>query len=149
MITAKTETAQRHFQKQFSSHNTKKTYIAIISGHLKEKQAIIDMPVERNPANPKTFRTGATGKPAVTKYAVVSETPEHSVVELQPKTGRTHQLRVHMKAIGHPIVGDTLYGGEQGLRVYLHALELELTLPGGIRKTFTAPLPEEFTEGIS
>ena len=149
MICAKNEVAQVWLQKQFSTRNVKKTYIAIVSGHLREREAIIDMPIERNPAQPKTFRVSKTGKSATTQYKVLSETPKHSVVELRPTTGRTHQLRVHMRAIGHPIVGDTLYGGEPSLRIYLHALELELTLPNRERKVFSAPLPEEFTQGIS
>jgi 23S rRNA pseudouridine1911/1915/1917 synthase len=149
MICAKNEPAQRWLQKQFSTRNVKKTYIAIVAGHLKEKEAIIDMPIERNPAQPKTFRASNTGKPAMTHYKVLSETPKHSVLELQPTTGRTHQLRVHLRAIGHPIVGDTLYGGEAALRIYLHALELELTLPDHQRKVFSSPLPEEFSEEIS
>jgi len=147
MITAKTPDAQSWLQKQFSQRKVKKTYVAIVEGHLDEKEAVIDMPIERNPANPKSFRTGATGRPATTQHKVLSETDGHSLVELRPTTGRTHQLRVHLRAIGHPIVGDTLYGGKPALRIYLHALELELTLPNHERKSFTAPLPPEF-EGI-
>jgi len=146
MITAKTPEAQSWLQKQFSQRKVKKTYVATVEGHLTDEEAVIDMPIERNPANPKSFRTGQTGKPATTHYRVLSEGDKTSVVELRPTTGRTHQIRVHLKAMGHPIVGDTLYGAKPALRIYLHALELELTLPSRKRQTFTAPLPPEFAK---
>jgi 23S rRNA pseudouridine1911/1915/1917 synthase len=146
MICAKHPDAQVWLQKQFSQRNVKKTYMAIVEGHFTDKLAIIDMPIERNPAKPQTFRTSKNGKSAITEYSVLSEINGYSLVELKPTTGRTHQLRVHMKQIGHPIVGDALYGGKPALRLYLHALELELTLPSSERKVFKAVLPQEFTE---
>ena len=103
------------------------------------------MPIERNPKAPSTFRVGPNGKPSKTHYKVLQEGEMYSLVELKPETGRTHQLRVHMTKLGHAIVGDPLYGGgEYGDRLYLHALSLEITIPGGERKVFTAPLPDEF-----
>ena len=69
-------------------------------------------------------------------------------MELRPTTGRTHQLRVHMKYLGHPIVGDTVYEGLSSDRLYLHAGELEITLPGGVRKVFKVDIPGEFDELI-
>jgi 23S rRNA pseudouridine1911/1915/1917 synthase len=78
---------------------------------------------------------------------VVASNGKHSLVELKPETGRTHQLRVHLNHLHHPIVGDMLYGGESADRLYLHARELEITIPKGHeRKVFSAPLPSEFTE---
>jgi 23S rRNA-/tRNA-specific pseudouridylate synthase len=71
---------------------------------------------------------------------------DHDLVELRPKTGRTHQLRVHLKQLKHPIVGDTLYDGEPAERMYLHAHKLELTLPNKEKTVFTAPLPDDFTD---
>lgn len=148
IIGAKNAAALSLLQKQFAQRKTKKTYIAIVSGHLREKSAIIDMPIERNPKAPATFRVGANGKPSITHYTVLQESPTASLVELKPETGRTHQLRVHLAEIGHPIIGDPLYGGGQfGDRLYLHALSLEITLPSNReRKIFTAPLPSEFKE---
>ena len=104
------------------------------------------MPIERNPKAPATFRVGANGKPSQTRYKVTESREKHEMVELKPLTGRTHQLRVHLAEQGHPIVGDTLYGGEPADRLFLHAASLEITLPGGERKVFEAPIPEEFTK---
>ncbi|HEX9153768.1 MAG TPA: RluA family pseudouridine synthase [Candidatus Saccharimonadales bacterium] len=147
IIGAKNPQALQILQKQFADRKAHKTYTAIVKGHLKEDEAIIDMPIERNPRAPATFRVGPNGKSATTKYKVIQANENYSLVELYPKTGRTHQLRVHMAQIGHPIIGDPLYGkGEQGDRLYLHAKQLELTLPNGEHKVFTAPLPPEFEE---
>ncbi|HSX32855.1 MAG TPA: RluA family pseudouridine synthase [Candidatus Saccharimonadales bacterium] len=150
LIGAKNQAALSFLQKQFARRNVKKAYVAIVEGHLAPKEAIIDMPIQRNPKAPATFRVGAGGKPAVTQYRVLQENDKYSMLELAPETGRTHQLRVHLQKIGHPIVGDPLYGrGKYGDRLYLHALSLEITLPGGARKLFTAPLPKEFNELIA
>ena len=86
------------------------------------------------------------GKPAETFYKVLRTDGAHSLVELKPTTGRTHQLRVHMKYLGHPILGDPVYGEEKADRLYLHAGALEITLPGGVRKTFEVPMPESFND---
>jgi 23S rRNA pseudouridine1911/1915/1917 synthase len=148
MICAKTETALKQLQKQFSERKTKKTYIAIIAGRLANPEAIIDMPIERNPKQPQTFRVGRQGKPAITQYKTLKVSDNYSLVELKPTTGRTHQLRVHLKHLGHPIVGDNLYGGMPADRLYLHALSLEITLPNRQRVTLKAPLPNAFSRVI-
>lgn len=144
IIAAKDATATSWLQKQFSQRKVKKTYYAVIKGAPKLAKAIIDVPIERNPRDPKTFRPGSRGKPASTEYEVVETGPTYSLVKLMPKTGRTHQLRVHLKYLGHPIVGDTIYDGEPADRLYLHAERLEITLPNHTRSTFEAPLPAEF-----
>ena len=146
MICAKTPEALHWLQKQFSARNVKKTYIAVVKGTPDEKEAVIDMPIERNPKKPQTFRVGANGKSSVTAYKVLEKNDQYSLLELKPTTGRTHQLRVHLEHIGHPIVGDTFYGGPTGKRLFLHAKSLEITLPNKNRETFEAPLPEEFNE---
>lgn len=144
MICAKTPEALSWLQKQFSERKVKKTYLAVVKGRLAKEQAIIDMPIERNPRKPQTFRVGANGKPAVTAYRVLQTNGAVSLLELQPTTGRTHQLRVHLLHLGHPILGDTLYDGPVAERLFLHAQSLELTLPNKIRKTFEVPAPEAF-----
>jgi 23S rRNA pseudouridine1911/1915/1917 synthase len=147
MIGAKTQHALQMLQQQFADREAHKTYIAVVQGRLKQPEAVIDMPIERNPKAPATHRVGTNGKNAITQYKVLQETDKYSLVELYPKTGRTHQLRVHLAHLGHPIVGDPLYGkGKYGDRLYLHAAKLELTLPDGERRTFEAPLPAEFRE---
>lgn len=151
MICAKNQDAMRHLQKQFHDRKVEKIYWALVVGRLKHEEAMLDLPIERNPKAPSTFRVGPNGKSAQTRYKVLKEIEQEgrtlSLVALYPKTGRTHQLRVHMLHIGHPIVGDVLYGGVSADRLYLHAHELDLVLPGGESKRFIAPLPEAFEEG--
>lgn len=149
MICAKTPAALAALQKQFSQRKTKKTYMAVVAGHLNPEHAIIDMPIGRNPANPKTFMVMNEGKDAVTEYKVQTSGVGVDLVELKPVTGRTHQLRVHMKQQGHPIVGDTFYGGKPANRLMLHAYSLEITLPSSERKTFVSELPKEFNQMTS
>ncbi len=144
MICAKNQAALSWLQKQFSSRKVKKTYLAVISGHIEPQEAIIDMPIERNPKAPSTFRVSNNGKPAKTKYRVLKATGSHELIELEPFTGRTHQLRVHLAHQKHPIVGDILYGGEKADRLLLHSKSLEITLPNKDRGRFETPLPEIF-----
>jgi 23S rRNA pseudouridine1911/1915/1917 synthase len=148
MICAKTELALKWLQKQFSTRKVKKTYIALSKGHFKPSSAIIDMPIERNPKAPATFRVGVNGKKSVTRYHVVASSDHLDKVELMPETGRTHQLRVHLAKLNHPILGDQLYGGDSADRLYLHANSLSLRLPNGDLQTFTAKLPAEFNRVI-
>ena len=146
IICAKTNQAQKWLQKQFSMHRVKKIYYALVAGQLHPRQAIIDMPIERHPRYPQRFRVGLNGKQANTTYKVIKSLKDYSLVELQPQTGRTHQLRVHLKYLGHPIIGDILYGKQEQGRLYLHAYSLEITLLNRQRKTFVAPLPDEFND---
>ena len=143
LVGARTPAAAEFLQKQFAQRTTKKTYIAIVEGVPKHTEALIDLPIGRSPAKPSTFRVDPKGKSAQTTYYVLDVQNDKSLVKLQPKTGRTHQLRVHMAHIGHPIVGDIVYG-KSTQRMFLHAYQLELTAPNGERMTFTAPIPEEF-----
>lgn len=150
LLMVKTDEAAHMLQRQFSNRTVKKTYTAVISGTPKQPKALLDLPIERNPSVPSTFRVGANGKPAQTVYEVSHTTNDglHSLVLLRPRTGRTHQLRVHMQYLGTPIVGDVVYGIESADRMYLHASSLEVTLPGGKRMCFTAPLPASFTQAM-
>lgn len=144
IICAKNPTALSWLQKQFAQRKVKKTYAAIVVGLLDPQHAIIDMPIERNPKAPATFRVGVNGKSATTEYLVERANEKYSLLQLKPQTGRTHQLRVHLAQQGHPIVGDIIYGGEPADRLFLHAESLEITLPNRERTTFTAKLPKEF-----
>ncbi len=149
MICAKTPEALSWLQKQFSTRKVKKTYAAVIAGELEHAEAVIDMPIERNPKAPATFRVGMQGKHAVTGYRTVASNDRYTLLELKPETGRTHQLRVHLAHFHHPIVGDVLYNGEPADRLFLHAESLEITIPAGHeRKVFTAAIPEEFNRKV-
>jgi len=147
IIGAKSESSLKFLQKQFSTRKTKKTYIAIVGGTPKPLEAIIDAPILRNPKKPQTFKVDPSGKPAQTHYKVIKELVGKSLVELKPVTGRTHQLRVHLAYIGHPIIGDRIYGKEAE-HMLLHAQSLELTLPNGQRRVFEAPLPGYFKDNL-
>jgi len=145
IIGARTEAAYDQLKTQFSTRQTTKTYIAIAEGNIDQTQLLIDVPIARNMSKPGSFMGKKGGKPAQTKLLVIGYNKRFTEVELQPKTGRTHQLRVHLAHIGHPIYGDRLYG-HAAERLFLHALSLELTLPDGQTKKFVAELPEEFSK---
>lgn len=146
VIMAKTPEVQDFLKKQFQARTTHKTYYAIVSGRPKLDEAKIDLPLARDLKRPTTFRVDPNGKASETYYKVIKNDDRHAMVELKPVTGRTHQLRVHMKYIGHPILGDPLYGEEKADRLYLHASKLEITLPNGERKIFEAKVPKEFKD---
>jgi 23S rRNA pseudouridine1911/1915/1917 synthase len=149
IIGARTDEAAALLKKQFADRTVKKHYTAVVDGVPKLEKAIIDVPIARNPSAPSTFRVDPKGKPALTSYEVMSSNGKQTLVELRPKTGRTHQLRVHMQYIHTPIAGDRVYGSAQSApRLCLHANSLELTLPGSHRHTFTAPVPSLFEEMV-
>jgi 23S rRNA pseudouridine1911/1915/1917 synthase len=143
MIGALNDETAKLLQRQFADRKTKKSYIAVVDGVPKEYKAIINLPIARNPSAPSTFRVDAKGKSAQTDYEVLATNEKQSLVRLQPRTGRTHQLRVHMAYLGTPIHGDRVYGKEAD-RLYLHALSLEITIPTSDRRVFESPLPPEF-----
>lgn len=144
MICAKNEKSMAFLQKQFADRQVRKAYLAITGGHIDPSEAIIDMPIERNPKMPSRFRVGSNGKVAQTKYKVQDSNELYDQILLEPLTGRTHQLRVHLAHLGHPILGDTLYGGSLADRLFLHAHTLAIKLPDNTTQTFVAPLPAIF-----
>ncbi len=150
VILAKDPATQSMLRKQFQDRKTHKTYYAVIDGHPKLPEAMIDLPIARNLKRPTTFQVDQNGKPAQTHYKVLDQNDRYSLVELKPTTGRTHQLRVHLRYLNTPILGDPVYGDAKSApRLMLHAKELEITIPsptGNIRKIFSADLPPEFTE---
>lgn len=140
------ETAEL-LKKQFADRTTKKFYTAVVDGQPKLKTALIDLPIGRNPSAPSTFRVDPKGKDALTAYEVITTNGTQSLIELRPRTGRTHQLRVHMQYIHAPIAGDRVYGAHDSApRLCLHAHKLEITIPVSDRRTFTAPVPKSFKE---
>ena len=145
IIAARNPEAKWWLQKQFSQRRVKKTYIALVQGTPKEPAAVLQLPIERNPKRPQTFRVGSNGKPAETAYETIAHYKGYTLLKLQPHTGRTHQLRVHLQYLGCPIVGDELYGKAMPKlgRMFLHAASLEVTLPTRERKVFEAPLAPE------
>ena len=144
MILAKDPETQMFLKRQFQDRTVHKTYYAVVCGRPKLDKARIDLPMIRDLKRPTTFRVDANGKEAETFYKVLDAGDKYALVELRPTSGRTHQLRVHMKYLGHPILGDRVYEGDKADRLYLHAGQLEITLPSGERKTFKSKLPAEF-----
>ncbi len=146
MVFALTPHAQRHIGQQFEHRRTKKTYLARVAGRLAPKTGHIDLPLIVDwPNRPKQMVCHETGKPAQTDWRVIKASDEETRVHLLPLTGRSHQLRVHMLAQGHPILGDPFYAPETAAnypRMMLHAEELRLRHPdGGMGHTFRAPAP--------
>jgi 23S rRNA pseudouridine1911/1915/1917 synthase len=148
MICAKNPEAMTFLQKQFSARKVEKLYAAIIKGTMPSPEGLIDMPIDRNPAKPQTFHISQTGKQAQTSYTTAATNNTYSLLYLSPKTGRTHQLRVHLQELGHPIVGDELYGTESAERLLLHAKSLRIKLPSGDVKTFISSLPDIFRKYV-
>ena len=145
LIGARTPESAARLKKQFAERKTKKYYLAIVDGILKQPHAKIDVPLGRNPAAPSIWRPGVNGKPAQTVYKALAHRDGKSLVLLRPLTGRTHQLRVHLRHVGAPITGDRVYG-VPAARLFLHAYSLEIAIASGDRRTFTAPVPREFIE---
>lgn len=148
ILCAKHKQSLDWFQKQFSERRVTKEYVAIVKSGLPQAEAVIDAHIRRNVQKPKQFMVSSEGKSAQTHYKVTKTTETYSQLLLRPKTGRTHQLRVHLSYIGYPIVGDTLYGGELSDRLYLHAYKLAVKMPGGITKTFTSDIPAQFKDKL-
>ncbi|WP_234990135.1 RluA family pseudouridine synthase [Roseivivax lentus] len=137
MVFALTPHAQRHLGLQFEKRQMKKTYVARVAGRIAEKTGEIDLPLIVDwPNRPLQKVDHAAGKPALTGWRVMKAGDDETRVRLFPKTGRSHQLRVHMLALGHPILGDPLYAPEHAgayPRMMLHAEELRLRHPDGGR----------------
>lgn len=159
LLVAKTESAFRELQRQFKERLVKKTYIALVHG-LAEQAGIIDAPVGRLPWRRDRFGVLAGGRDAVTRYRVISNfqfpisSEKYTLLELKPKTGRTHQIRIHLKHIGHPIVGDEFYAGRKTARhdrkwcprLFLHASKIIfLDVVSKSEVEFNSPLPPDLT----
>lgn len=146
IVGARTPEAHDLLTKQFADRKAKKTYLAVTVGIPKQPKARIDIPIGRNPSSPSTFRADSKGKAAITDYELLAHNDTYALLKLNPKTGRTHQLRVHMSYIGTPILGDRVYGSGATDRLYLHAQQLEIATRIGEVQTFTAPTPDEFAD---
>ncbi len=158
MLFAKNATAQEYLKRLFQKHEINKTYLALVVGEVKRKEGTIDLAIGRSRKTPlKRVSIGARrGKlrQAVTRYKIVKRFEGLTLVEAYPKTGRTHQIRSHFAAIGHPVVCDKLYAGKklvcpEGLtRQFLHAAALEFTLPSGGRLRLEADLPADLAAAL-
>ncbi len=144
LIFAKTPTAHRHLGLQFERRHLSKRYIAVVWGHLTEETGLIDAPLRSDWPNRPKQKICETGKPAQTEWSVISRDNTCSRLDLNPLTGRTHQLRVHLLSIGHPILGDVLYAPPEASaeRLHLHATEINIRHPeGGAHLKISSPCP--------
>lgn len=157
LVFAKTQQAHEMLKEAFQNHIAQKTYLAFIYGVPKERKGIINFPIGRSN---KDFRLRSAQpkakgvlRDAVTRWSIVSDNGTHSLITAMPETGRTHQIRVHMKAIHHPIVCDALYAPKAkpdlGFnRLGLHAWKLEIHLASGESKILIAPVPEDLAQAM-
>ncbi len=147
MVLALNKAAHRHLSRQFETRQTRKRYFARVWGQITQDNGVVDLPLICDwPNRPKQKVDFEVGKPALTRYEVVQANQYESLVALYPVTGRSHQLRVHMLSLGHPILGDRLYGSEQSRqaasRLQLHASALQLCHPTSHHwHSFESPLP--------
>jgi 23S rRNA pseudouridine1911/1915/1917 synthase len=147
ILIARNDTAHRHLAEQFASRQVEKIYVALVHGALKSDAGRITAPITRDPVTRVRMTARlARGRQASTSYQVLKRFKEYTLLEVKIGTGRTHQIRVHLASIGHPVVGDKLYGApasELG-RYFLHARQIAFTGPvTGERITIAAPLPPD------
>ena len=155
LVVAKTLAAQTSLVRQLHERTVHREYLALVYGRV-ERDGEVDAPVGRDPANRVRMAVTGSGKEARTRYRVVDRAGNRAAwVELQPLTGRTHQLRVHMAAIGHPIIGDGKYGGAEAFlsgtisrKMHLHARRMKVDHPDGGVVDVVAELPTHFAETL-
>jgi 23S rRNA pseudouridine1911/1915/1917 synthase len=152
LVVAKNDDAHRHLSRQFAEREVKKNYLALVAGTLKRPRGTIDVAIGRHPVQRKKMAVRLTkGRSAKTDYRVVESGGGVSLVECAIHSGRTHQIRVHLHHIGHPVIGDLLYGkkGVSATRQMLHAWKLGFTHPRtNERLFFEAPMPADFRAAL-
>jgi 23S rRNA pseudouridine1911/1915/1917 synthase len=153
IVIAKNDRTLHWLQEQFKSRRVKKTYLALVEGLPPTPQGRIEAPIGRDSVRRKqmAIQTLAKGRDAVTEYRTLERFEKHTLLEVHPLTGRTHQIRLHLAFIGCPIVGDKVYGNRKVSiivpRQFLHAARLEIIFPGEkVAKKFEANLPDELTK---
>ncbi|EFA23737.1 RluA family pseudouridine synthase [Bifidobacterium gallicum] len=156
MLVCKSELAYKEMRRQFSEHEVVKTYEALVQGNLQEDKATIDAPIGRAKVSDFRFCITPAGKPAITHWDVLERFGEATLARINLETGRTHQIRVHFSSIGHPLVGDPMYGAnpklaqECGLqRQWLHAMQLDFRHPRThVWTTVTSTLPPDLSHAL-
>ena len=146
LVVAKTEAAHRSLARQLSDRTLGRTYWALVEGGFREETGTIDAPIARHPRDRRRMAIVEGGREAITDFRVVERLGGATVLEVTLRTGRTHQIRVHLASIGHPVVGDAVYGHPDAAlgRPALHAMRLRFRHPeDGTERTFVAPVPGE------
>ena len=152
MLVAKNDETQEALSRMLKDRVIEKHYRALAEGRMKEPEGEIDAPIDRSKRDRKKMAVDPEGRPALTRWKVLAEGPACTLLDVHILTGRTHQIRVHLRSINHPVCGDELYGFEKGVKVpclMLHAYSLAFEHPRTHEKmAFTAPLPEDFVKGL-
>lgn len=155
MLVAKNEKAHEFLKEQFQTRTVRKIYVAIVSGVVKNDRGVIDKPIGRSPRDFRRYSAGrgARGemREAETFYKVLKRFDKYTLLEVRPKTGRTHQIRVHMKYLNHPVAGDELYNpkDKNWPRMMLHARSIEFKNKKGESVKIESPLPKEFEKAFA
>jgi 23S rRNA pseudouridine1911/1915/1917 synthase len=151
ILIAKTPAALAELSSQFKSRTVKKVYMALVCGKLKLSGGVIDAPIGRDRTRRQRMTIDVIGRPARTAYKIIEQFQGYTLLEVYPETGRTHQIRVHLASMGHPVVGDVVYGSRSELveRQFLHAIRLSFILPSTRESVdFTAPLPSDLQTAL-
>lgn len=144
IVVAKNDAAHASLAEQIATKSARRSYFAVVSSPPSSEVFDVDAPIARDPRNRIRMAVVSHGRDALTHVQMLRRTPVGSLLGVRLSTGRTHQIRVHLSAVGHPVVGDTLYGGGDG-PLQLHAAHLAITHPAsGAPMKFTAPAPPEF-----
>jgi len=151
MLVAKNSTAQADLAEQFKTHSVAKAYLVLVKGHLTPENGIIEAAIGRDPRNRKRMAVVASGREARTEYQVIRYIGDYTLLEVRPETGRTHQIRVHLAAIGFPVVGDKIYGVKSPYldRQFMHACRLGFKQPSsGKYVEFKSELPPDLAQAL-
>ena len=151
MLVAKNGVAQANLIDQFQARSIVKAYLALVKGRLTPESGIIEAAIGRDPRNRKRMAVVTEGREARTEYQVIKYIGNYTLLEVMPETGRTHQIRVHLSAIGYPVVGDPVYGVKSDYlsRQFLHACRLGFKLPSsGEYVEFTSKLPSDLEQAL-
>ena len=150
IIVCKNDMAHQHIAEQLAKHSITRKYVAIVTGNIKEDEGVIDAAIARSKSDRKKMAVDENGKRAVTHYKVLERLNGYTYIECVLETGRTHQIRVHMSYIHHPLLGDEVYGPKSGMKLQgqcLHAMVLGFIHPRTNEyMEFSAPIPEYFNE---
>jgi 23S rRNA pseudouridine1911/1915/1917 synthase len=151
MVVAKNEAAQQDLSVQIKARSVIKRYLVLVAGHLSPDRGIIEAPIGRHLRNRKRMAVVSGGREARTQYRVIRYLDNYTLLEVTLETGRTHQIRVHFAAIGHPVVGDEVYGVRSPFlgRQFLHAHQLGFRLPStGEHVEFSSELPFDLEQAL-
>ncbi|MCK4363033.1 MAG: RluA family pseudouridine synthase, partial [Dehalococcoidia bacterium] len=151
MVVAKNDAAQRNLSNQIKARSVLKRYLVLVKGHLSPERGIIEAPIGRDPGYRKKMAVVSEGREARTQYRVLRYLDNYTLLEVTTETGRTHQIRVHLSAIGFPVVGDEVYGMRSTIlnRQFVHACYLGFRLPSsGEQVEFSSKLPADLEEAL-